>query len=227
MSFSPVPALPVLMSALLGMAGNAALAQNSCSSEGVARPTAFVERFISDRCDECWQRTPPAVPKGAMALDWIVPSGDTDAPMAPAALSEATQRLRTLGLVPDSRMREERRSASATPSGRLRLAQGPVVNDYIGVSMAWKPAPGDLRLLDARLLLVEEIPAGTAGSPVARRLVRAAWSMEGIAAGRNGWDDRRAMRVPPGADPARLRLVGWLADRHGVIDTTAATRCPV
>lgn len=224
MSLSPT--LAVLL-ALLGLVAGRASAQGSCSSDGAPRPTAFVERFISDRCDECWRASPPPVSHGALALDWIVPSGDTNAAMAPAALPEATRRLQALGAVPDSRMREERRDVSPTPSGRLRLAQGPVVNDYLGVSVDWKPAANDLRQLTAWLLLVEEIPAGRAGSPVARRLVRGAWSVDGIAAGRKGWDDRRAMRVPAGADPARLRLVGWLADRHGTIGIAAATRCAI
>lgn len=225
MSFSPALTVPALLSALLAFASGSALAQNSCSSDGAARPGVLVERFIADRCDECWRGTPPAMPRDALALDWIVPSGDPDAPMAPAALTEATQRLSALGQVPDSRMREERRSISATPSGGLRLAQGPVVNDYIGVSMAWKPAASDLRVLGAWLLLVEEIPAGTAGSPAARRLVRGAFSVDGIAGGRKGWEERRAMRVPAGANPANLRLVGWLADRHGSIGIAAITRC--
>lgn len=224
MSFSNVPAV---LLALLGLAAHTAHAQGSCSSDGSAPPTALVERFTSDRCDDCWRSRPSAVPNGALALDWIVPSGDDNAPMAPAALTEATQRLQALGQVPDSRSREQRRNVSATPSGRLRLAQGPVVNDYLGVSMAWKPAASDLRVLTAWLVLVEEIPAGTAGSPVARRLVRGAWSVDGIAPGSKGWDDRRAMRVPAGADPARLRLVGWLVDRHGGIGIAAATHCAI
>ena len=209
---------------LLGQAG-CALAQAVCTSEHQPGPTAVVERFIPDRCEACWQAAAPATPRGAVVADWVVPSGDSDAPLASAALEESVQRLRSLGLPPDSLPHEERRPARHPVPGRLRLAQGPVVNDYLGVSVDWKPATGNLRRLDARLLLVEDVPAGTAGSVVARALVRAAWSAEGVASGKAGWNDRRAMHVPAGADPARLRLVGWLADSDGNVAIAAGTRC--
>ncbi|MCZ2499258.1 hypothetical protein GN316_21075 [Xylophilus sp. Kf1] len=228
MSFSPKPVRPIaslVLLALAAVAAGRALAQGACSSDGAPAPGALVERFLSDRCDDCWRSRPAAGVAGTLSVDWIVPSGDVDAALAPAALPEAAQRLQSLGLVPDSRSRETRHPVGRASAGRLRLAQGPVVNDYLGVSMAWKPAGRRAHGLRAWLLLVEEVPAGVAGTPVARRLVRAAWSSDGVVTGPTGWDDRRAMRVPAGADPTRLRLVGWLEEPHGAVVVAATTRC--
>ena len=210
--------------ALAGRAGGA-LAQAACSSQGAPTPSAIVERFILDNCEPCWRAASPPPPKDAVVADWVVPSGDSDAPLAAAALDESLQRLRSSGAVPAARLDEERRPVSRPVAGRLRLAQGPVVNDYLGVSVDWKPAPGAPRSLDAWVLLVEDIPAGSAGSVVARSLVRGAWSAEGIAAGKAGWTERRAMHVPASANPDRLRLVGWLGDSAGHVAIAAATRC--
>jgi hypothetical protein len=204
-----------------------ALAQAICTSEGEPGPSAIVERFMPDGCEPCWRAAAPPTPKGALVADWVVPSGDSAAPLAAAALDESIQRLRSLGAEPPSASRpyEERRVVSRPAAGQLRLAHGPVVDDYLGVSVRWKPAAGAPRPLDAWVLMVEDIPAGVAGSVSARVLVRAAWSADGIAADRPGWNDRRAMHVPPGADPARLRLIGWFTDPNGKVAVAAATRC--
>ena len=210
--------------ALAGRAGGA-LAQAVCTSQGEPVPTAIVERFIPDDCEACWRSASPALPKDVVVADWVVPSGDSDAPLAAAALDESLRRLRSSGAVAAARSHEARRLVDRPVAGRLRLAQGPVVNDYLGVSVEWKPAPGATRGLDAWVLLVEDVPAGTAGTVLARSLVRGAWSVEGIAAGKAGWTERRAMHVPAGADPDRLRLIGWLGDHDGRITVVAATRC--
>jgi hypothetical protein len=205
-----------------------ALAQAVCTSEGEPGPTAIVERFMPDDCEPCWREAAPPTSKGAVVADWVVPSGDSAAALAATALDESIRRLRSLGAEPRSASRphEERRVVSRPAAGQLRLAHGPVVNDYLGVSVHWKSAAGAARPLDAWVLMVEDMPAGVAGSVSARVLVRAAWSADGIAADGSGWNERRAIRVPPGADPARLRLIGWLTDRRGKVTVAAATRCP-
>ena len=52
-----------------------AAAQASCSSDGVPRPTAVFERFISADCEACWaDPATPAPGPSAVVLDWIVPT---------------------------------------------------------------------------------------------------------------------------------------------------------
>lgn len=199
-----------------------------CSSDGRTPPVVVVERFLPDTCTACWSRPTPASDRSALAIDWIVPSPGADAPLAAAALPEAAGRLAALGYAPETpepQFWKWRHPVVPPHAGKLRVAQGPAVNDYIGVSMAWTAAAGDTRPLDAWLVMVEVLPAGTAGSPSPRRLVRAALSVEHIALEKGKWDDRRAMHVPPGADPAHLRLVGWLADPRGDIVAAAASHC--
>lgn len=215
-------ALPTAQAAL------AADLAGACSSDGRPPPTVVVERFLPDTCTACWSRPTPAADRSALAIDWIVPSPAADAPLAAAALPEAAERLVALGYSPETpepQFWKWRHPVVPARAGRLRVAHGPAVNDYIGVSMAWTATAGDDRPLDAWLLMVEELPAGTAGSPSSRRLVRAALSVEHIALEKGKWDDRRAMHVPPGADPAHLRLIGWMADQRGEIVAAAASRC--
>ena len=78
------------------------------------------------------------------------------------------------------------------------------------------------------LLLVERLPAGTEGSPVARNLVRNVF--------RPDWDkvpsapparlaETRAMQIREGARPDRLRLVALLQDARGRIRAISQTEC--
>eukprot|EP01034_Spumella_vulgaris_P003379 gene3379-4350_t len=77
-----------------------ALAQASCSSDGIPQPVAIFERFISADCEACWADPAAPAPSATttVVLDWIVPSalGD-DAPLSAAATSDAVQRLQALG----------------------------------------------------------------------------------------------------------------------------------
>ena len=81
-----------------------ALAQASCSSDGIPQPVAIFERFISADCEACWSdaATPaPSATAGVAVLDWIVPgkAGD-EAPLSAAATNDALARLQTLGRKP-------------------------------------------------------------------------------------------------------------------------------
>lgn len=80
-------------------------------------------------------------------------------------------------------------------------------------------------------MLVEELPVGAEGSPVARRLVRNVFQPP--------WDttrpltraeqrrlhETRAMQVPEGARPSRLSLVAVVHDARGRIRAIAHSVC--
>jgi hypothetical protein len=202
-------------------------AQALCTSDGVDSPTAVLERFVSADCDECWRdRATPTPAAGTFAIDWVVPGlkGD-DAPLAAVALDEALDRLYALRRpVPErSDAVFARREGQPVP---LRLAQGGAFNDYIATSMELK-SPGR-EPWHAWLLLVEQVPAGTEGSPVERHLVRNVfrpdWNLVfGRPPGRLA--ETRAMQIHAGANADRLRLLGVLADSRGRIRAISRTAC--
>jgi hypothetical protein len=145
-----------------------------------------------------------------------------DAPLATAASSDARERLRdsAKGIPPESatafsRLRETR---------RLRVAHGLPVNDYIGTSIELtQRGAGPWR---AWLLLVEDLPAGAEGSPVARSLVRNALRLDWKAEPRQPrLHESRPMRIPDGAQPERLRVIGWVEDGRGRLVAAAKSAC--
>jgi hypothetical protein len=216
---------------LLAWVAAAAQAQSSCSSDGQPRPTGLLERFINADCEPCWRdRDTPRPARGELALDWVAPgSRGEDAPLSAVAVREALARLEALGLARPLQDSGSRRKARS-PVGRLRVAQGLPVNGYIGTSIELK-AGRHAPPLQAWLLLVERLPAGTEGSPVERNLVRNVLQLS--------WDanapgsqsraashlETRAMAIPRGADAARLRLVGWIEDDRGRLRDIAASGC--
>ena len=198
-----------------------------CTSDGVAPPQAVLERFTSADCADCWRDPRTATPgANTIALDWIVPGRQGDnAPLSAVALDEGMERLYTLGQpVPErSAVLGSVRSGDAVP---LRLAQGDAVNDYVGTTIELK-TPGR-EAWHAWLLLVETLPAGTEGSPVARNLVRNVfrpdWSqVVGRAPGLLA--EARAMQIHDGARAERLRLVAVLHDARGRIRAIGRTEC--
>lgn len=213
----------------LALACTAALpaaAHALCTSDGVAQPALVLERFISADCAGCW--SDPATPQpapGAVALDWVLPGtrGD-DAPLSAVALDEAQDRLYFLGRP----LPETAAAASAVRDGSLavRLAQGEAFNDYIGASIELKK-PGR-EPWKAWLLLVEALPAGTEGSPVARNLVRNVfrpdWARP-MARPPGRLAEMRAMQIHDGARAERLRLVAVVHDARGRIRAITQTAC--
>ena len=230
-----------------------AWAQSSCSSDGQRPPAALLERFTSADCDSCW--SDPATPKvkaGELALDWIVPTakGD-DAPLSAAASRDALQRLQSLRLNAPQSATSVRRSIatpSITPSAThaltLRVARGVALGGYMGASIELKvPARGAAFLrppLTAWLLLAEEVPAGTDGTPVARNLIRNAllptWNIDSLLLYNEQirkvrlqkllrFYESRPMSIPAGANPDRLRVVGWVEDATGRVIASAASVC--
>jgi hypothetical protein len=215
---------PLLAAALLAPA---LAAHALCTSEGVPEPAAVLERFISADCEACW-RDPatPAAAAGTLAIDWIVPGRKgEDAPLAAVASSDSVDRLRALRRpVPEGTAAVfGRRSGAGTP---LRIALGDAFNDYVGTSIELA-RPGR-EPWQAWLLLVESLPAGVEGSPVARNVVRNVF--------RPAWDDprrrpagplaeARPMQIHEGARPSRLRLVAVLQDARGRMRAIRQTAC--
>ena len=205
-------------------------AQSSCSSDGQPRPAGLLERFINADCESCWGDPATMRPgAGEIALDWIVPgSRGDDAPLSAAASRDAPARLEALGRPVPPGAASSHRKVQREPR-RVRVAQGLPFGGYIGASIELTPGSGGP--WKAWLLLVETIPAGSEGTPVARNLVRNALQP--------AWDagkplskeeqirlfESRPMGIPEGANPARLRVVGLVEDARGRIRGIAQSRC--
>ena len=216
--------LPTLAAFALALPGwRSAAAQSSCSSDGLPQPVAVVERFINADCEACWSdpKTPSAKPN-EIALDWVLPgSKGDDAPLATVARRDGLARLKALGRpVPERSDSLHTRRHGLNP--RLRIAQGPALNDYLGTSIEMK---GSFAPARAWLVLVEVLPAGTEGSPVARNLVRNVFQPDWERASRAPRKETRAMQIHEGAKPSRLRLVALVEDTRGRLAALAQTAC--
>lgn len=207
-----------------------AVAQSSCSSDGELRPLALVERFINADCEACWSdaATPKPQPR-EVAIDWIVPgSKGEDAPLSAAANRDGLLRLQALGR-PVPAQADTAQSPLVAAARTLRVAHGLPFNDYLATSIELRPA--GRAPWTAWLALVETIPAGAEGTPVERNLVRNLLQPP--------WDggkplskaeqarlfEARPMRIPEGAKPDRLRVIGWVQDARGDIRAIAQSRC--
>lgn len=226
---APALAGLVVLAALLSSA--VAHAQATCSSDGQAGPRAVRERFLSAQCADCWGAAGSAVPAGTVALDWIVPSAEQgdEAPLSAAATRDSLERLPQWGLTEEAVRQStsaalEKNHPPATRQGRLRVAQGRAVNDYIGTSVQWQTTRRQAGQ-SLWLLLVEALPAGTEGSPVARLLVRNSLNLDLPRTGQKPWRELRAMRIPEGANPERLQLLGWVQDARGRMLAISETVC--
>lgn len=225
--------------ALIAGAPLLAHSQSLCSSDGQAQPVALVERFINADCGDCWTQPPAVEPAtSAVVLDWIVPGsrlGD-DAPLAAAALRESLERLeqlhRPVPQATDTYVSDIGPAAAAAAPGRLRVMVGPAVNDYRAAGISLPRGKAQQPAYRYTLLLAETLPAGTEGSPVARNLVRNVlqdtWS-QGNQLPKSArdllWKETRPMRIPDGANPDRMNVVGWLEDANGRIVAAARSRC--
>lgn len=215
---------PLSFALFLGLPAAAAAL---CTSEGVAQPPAVLERFINADCLACW--SDPATPRPAgeaLVLDWVVPGSlGEHAPLAVVATRDALDRLAQLRQAVPARS-SSAQSRRSGPRAQLRLAQGATFNDYIGTSVE-VPQPGR-EAWRAWLVLVERLPAGTEGSPVARNLVRNAFRPEWPAATARTAQrlaEARSMQIREGAAPERLRLVALLEDGRGRMRAITQTEC--
>lgn len=227
---NPLPAVI----ALLALHSLPLAAQPACTDADAAQPVALFERFTSADCASCWQDSAtPAPGPEALVLDWIVPGtlGD-DAPLAPAATRDALLRLHALGrAIPAA---TDVYTAPVEPwTGlhlHLRVGQGPAVNDYMGATAEFSARPPGAAWT-FHLLLVERLPAGTEGSPVARNIVRnmlqGTWDQRNKLSKSklNKWSELRPMFFPEGAQPERLHTVGWVQDAQGRVVAAAQSVC--
>jgi hypothetical protein len=209
-------------------------AQSFCSSDGQRAPVALLERFISADCAACWGD--PATPKparGQVAIDWIVPgSQGEDAPLSAAASRDALTRLEALGQPAPAHTASFTRARAAGGKGRLRVAHGLPLGGYLGASIELTPAaPARGGPVTAWLALVETVPPGTDGTPVERNLVRnllvSMWNGDSLLLNseQSRFFESRPISMPSGANPDRLRLVGWVQDTKGRITHMAQSRC--
>ena len=199
-------------------------AQAQIAKCGAPAPTLVVERYTSADCEACWRATPPgdgAKIKGQpFVLDWIVPSSHGDeAPLAPAALAEASQRLARSGALSPDETLTTRMPLPSHSALSLQVEQGPGWYGYMALRMKTsfasnRPLPSGLA---AYLALVEAVPAGEEGSPVPRRVVRTLvgpMSLQGLAAG-HPVEQLQATRLPQNGKPERLVAVGWVETAAG------------
>jgi hypothetical protein len=220
---------------LAALAPGAVWAQSFCASDGQPRPVQLLERFINADCGSCW--ADPATPKaaaGQVALDWVVP-GDKgeDAPLSAVAAREGLQRLEALRQAVPSQSLASTLPVKALKGTTLRVAQGLPLSGYLGASIELKPVPTAAkgRQWTAWLALVETLPAGTESSPVERNLVRNVlqtnWDgRKQLSKGeQNRFFDARSMSIAEGANPDRMRMVGWVEDEKGQVVAAAQSRC--
>ena len=165
---------------------------------------------------------PPAV----WRFDWVTPATE-DAPLAAAALPEATDRLHRLGgVASDARSQ----TARVLPGLDLQVGAGPAWNGYFGLQMSVRTR-GKYSLPTGAtgwLALVELLPAGSEANTGTRALVRSvAGPLPLDGAGRaEGLTQLRALRWPSGAKPERLQARGWIEAADGSLLAVAAQRCP-
>lgn len=231
------------------LAGALAQAALAAGTPARARPAAacpaaaaaLAERFIAADCPECWAAAAggDAATSGTRrrwALDWLLPRG-AEAPMAAAALPEATERGLRAGLIdpaspPGAGPRQvhiERPALPARPGLALRVVSGPAWQGYFGlqlhvaISAATRLPAGST----AWLALVEQIPAGQEGTAQPRALVRSLAGPLPLHALRPGQPlgHLQALRWPEGAQPTRLQARGWLEAPDGRVIAMAADRC--
>lgn len=236
MTSKPMRSIGVAGFTLL-VALQAAHAQSTCSSDGQPRPVRLVERFISADCENCWKD--PATAKagaGDAVLDWVLASdkGD-DAPLSAVASRDGLNRLEARGAAAPKEAMTSTQKVSGLKGTTLRVAHGIALQGYVGTSIELKPIPATAKnqRWTAWLALVETIPQGTEGSPVARNLVR------NVA--HPNWDGRkqlskteqarffesRAMSVAQGVNTDNLRVIGWVEDAKGKVLVAAQSGCGV
>lgn len=212
-----------------------AWAQSFCASDGQPRPTQLLERFINADCDSCW--ADPATPKAStnqLAIDWVLPgSKGEDAPLSAVAAREALARLEVLRQSPPAQTLATTLPVTELKGATLRVAHGLPLSGYLGASIELKPIPAAAkgRQWTAWLALVETLPAGTENSPVERNLIRnvlqTTWILRKQLSKteQNRFFDARSMSIAEGANPERMRVVGWVEDEKGRVRAAAQSRC--
>jgi hypothetical protein len=202
-----------------------ALAKPVCK---VPAPLRLVERFMSADCETCWAaQGAKGESKRNVVLDWIVPAADTS-PLAAGAVSEATARAGAL----TASSTVQRSTPLQTAAPRLRIADGPAWNGYVGLQLTVNRRGKLPEGAVAYIALVERVAAGSEGSAIARQLVRnvvGPLSLEELATV-TPVRHFRAMRLPDGAQAEKLASVAWVQSAEGrVIAATqsADNKCKI
>lgn len=228
--------LPAITWSLLLLTTSLAHGQSVCSSDNQAEPTALFERFTNADCDTCWRdaNTPTGLPN-ALILDWIVPSDQGDeAPLAAAASTDALARLVSLQQTRPATQSQQTHSVEKTPGAMLRVAHGPAVGNYVGmsVSLSLPPETALTWPLSGWVVLAESLPSGTEGSPLSRNLIRNVlqplWTKGDTLSNEEkmNFKEIRAMSLPEGTHPDRLQLLSWVQDARGRVLVAARSVCP-
>jgi hypothetical protein len=183
---------------------------------------------MSADCETCWAaQGVKREAKRSVVLDWIVRAGDAS-PLAAGAVSEATARAGAL----TSSATLLRSTALKNDAPKLRIADGPAWNGYIGLQLT---VNRNGKLPDgavAYIALVERVAAGSEGSAISRQLVRnvvGPLSLEELATV-TPVRHFRAMRLPDGAQAEKLASVAWVQSAEGrVIAATqsADNKCKI
>jgi len=182
------------------------------------------EAFLPADCATCWASAEQAPASGGWRFDWVLP-GLADAALAAAALPEAADRAARAALG------AQRPASHLRPGHGLRVASGPAWKGYFGLqlSLLAPASPAWPAGATAWLALVELVPAGSDGSPMARALVRSVAGplpLGPAGAARKPLTHLRAMRWPDAAQPTRLQARAWIEDADGHVLAVAADRCP-
>lgn len=233
---NPLSTLQVrqVLAALALLLPSLAIAQAVCASDGQPRPVALMERFINADCEACWRDlgTRQAT-SGQAVLDWVLPgSRGDDAPLSAVASRDGVKRLLSKGRDIPQAAGDDTTRITGLAGSRLRVARGLALTGYVGASIELKPLPASARGQEwtAWLALVESLPKGTEGSPVARNLVRnlvqVSWngSMP-IAKQQKRFFESRVMSVASGVNPERLAVIGWVENSKGEVLAAAQSRC--
>jgi hypothetical protein len=169
-------------------------------------------------------------PVDTLVLDWIVPTPmGEDAPLSAAATRDALLRLEMLHAPAPASWTLLRQGVASTDAKILRVARGPALANYVGTSIALTPASGGS--WTAVLLLVEQIPAGSEGTPIARNLVRnmliTTWDKTPASSPTEPqrFFESRPMSLPEGTQANRVQVVGWVQDAQGKLVALARSAC--
>ena len=238
---------PSILGAGLCALATAAAATPIAPSPACPRPQAAVEEALfSADCADCWSApadgdaTPASRPAPSWRFDWIAPGGDA-APLALGALPEAAERAQRLGWGSGLAMPVLQRQAASPPRPGLQLqvVSGPAWQGYFGLQLTLRtprtprsaPPATPAAVLPAGstawLALIEQVSAGSDGTPVARALVRSVAGPLPLAALVPGkaLTHLRALRWPASAEPARLQARAWIEGPDGRLLAVAADRC--
>ena len=234
-------ALPLVVAAVGNGAGATQPAVPAARNACPPAQAATLERLFSADCADCWSapttQVAPVATGGSKPgpatwrFDWITPGTD-GAPLTAGALPEAADRLARLGLaLPGASQTLQLTHTAAPPLTGLRIkaSSGPAWQGYFGVQLTLQTSPSTALPAGstAWLALVEQVNAGSDGTPVARSLLRSVAGPLPLSTLQAGepLTHLRALRWPASAEPARLQARAWIEGPDGRLLAVAADAC--